>query len=98
MQSHFTLYADERGLLSDLSGEPVREIDYDTEYLFYWEEDVQYKCFAKDIPGKTTIYFVISNTLVANEKTAERWRIQSVQALINFILPMSDFRLNHTVN
>ena len=49
----YTLYEDERYLISEMDGRPVVEIKYDTNYLFAWEGDKTYRCYVKDIPVTT---------------------------------------------
>lgn len=38
-----------------MNGESVApgDLEYNVNYLFQWEGEQQYRCYAKDIPGKT---------------------------------------------
>jgi len=68
------LYQDELRLLSNVDGSPITKetITYETTYLFNWEEGKQYKCQAKEIPGKEMFSRFSLNSLATGYRVGLR--------------------------
>lgn len=73
----YTLYKDEPRLLSNLDGTPLNQetIALDTTYLFNWGEGKQYKCRAKEIPGKKMFSKHFPNSFATGSKLEYQFHI-----------------------